>query len=458
MPIEIDFSSIPTFSNPFQVTWFIIQSGGWIIFLPIFLWGFFMMWVVWRRNLYEASVKHVLLAINVPKDIEQSPKAVEHLFSHLYGVQKKGNLKERYIDGYTQQGFSLEIVSNGGYIQFYIRTPAKFRDLVESAIYAQYPDAEIAEAEDYTKRYKVRFPNPDYNLWGTEIALTKKQIYPIRTYPAFEHTMTQTFLDPMASFLEILSRLRQGEEAWFQIIISPPKNEEWREAGITVVRKLIGAKAPAAKPSVAFWLPQQVVGGVVDTFSLGLSSIYGTQAEETKDNKLPSLMQHLPPHEKAVVESIGFKISKLGYNTKMRFLYLGRHEVFDKDRVPSILGAVQQFSTLDLNGFKVDRKTRTKVDYFFVKRRVQGRQRRILWGYRYRSGLRGRRVFIMNIEELATLFHFPVITVKAPSVTKTQSRKAEPPTRLPVMEERPTSLPPPTPSRGAEAPSNLPVQ
>lgn len=457
MFISIDWSAIPQFSNPFAVTWFIITSGGWAIFIPVFAWGFFMVWLVWRRNLYEAKQTWVLLAINVPKDIEQSPKAFEYVFSHLMGARKRGSLKERYIDGYTQPGFSLEIVSNSGYIQFYIRTLTKFRDLVEAAVYAQYPDAEIAEAEDYVKKYKVRFPNPDYNLWGTELGLIRKQVYPIRTYPAFEHQMTQVLLDPMASMLEILSRLRQGEEAWIQILISPPKDDTWRDAGVKIINKLIGKKTEAAKTPALLWLPQQVTGGLADSFSLGLSNIYGTEGEVAKDSKLPSLLVHTPPHERNVIEAIGFKISKLGFNAKMRFIYIGRHEVFTPDRVAQVLGAIQQFNTLDLNGFIVEKKTKTKVDYFFVQRRIRGRQRRILWGYKYRSGMRGRRVFVLNIEELATLYHFPVINVKAPLVHKTQSRKAEPPSSLPVL-ERPVIPASEAPRRTAEAPSNLPVQ
>ena len=58
-----------------------------------------------------------------------------------------------------------------------------------------------------------------------------------------------------------------------------------------------------------------------------------------------------------------------------------------------------------------------------------------MWGYKYRSIWRGRRVFVLNIEELASLWHFPVITVKAPQVKKTEAKRGEPPVLLPVGEE-----------------------
>jgi len=39
---------------------------------------------------------------------------------------------------------------------------------------------------------------------------------------------------------------------------------------------------------------------------------------------------------------------------------------------------------------------------------------------------------ILNIEELATLYHFPVVTVSPPLIKKTGSKRAEPPFGLPV--------------------------
>ena len=54
-------------------------------------------------------------------------------------------------------------------------------------------------------------------------------------------------------------------------------------------------------------------------------------------------------------------------------------------------------------------------------------------GFKRRSGTAGRSRFIMNVEELATIWHFPIeAAVKAPLVQKTPGRKSEPPMSLPV--------------------------
>ncbi len=428
LQIAIDLSGITqtSFSNPFAAMFFLFVQGGWLIAVVVILWGFWQARLVYIQNKYEAKMKHIFLAIDVPKLNEVSPKAAEQIFAHLSGIQKRGNLIERYIHGYTQPGISLELVSIGGYIQFIIRTPVQFRDMVEAAVYAQYPDAEISEIEDYVPVIKPEFPN-EYDLWGSEIAFTNKNVYPIRTFPFFEHTLTQKFIDPMASILEIMSRLRAGEQIWLQWIIEPA-GDEWRHQGERTIKKLIGAKVKEGGGLLQ--MPGKIGTGVYETLTASLL----TPSESSQNNReLPSLMQHLPPNERAVVEGVGMKIAKIGYVTKCRLVYFANREVFDKSRVPAVVGSLKQFNTLDLNGFRVDKKTKTAVDYFFVKSRIKSRKRRIYYGFRYRSLRRGQRKLILNIEELASVYHFPVVEVKAPLVKKTESKKGEPPSSLPVV-------------------------
>lgn len=475
MNISVDFTS-PVGTNsyfaPFQLFGYIVAHGGWVILLVAFLIGLWWSWIRWRKNLYDASIKFVLLAIDVPKENEQTPKAVENIFAHLHGIQKKGSKLERWVYGYNQQAFSLELISIGGYIQYLIRTPVQFRDLVEAAIYAQYPDAEITEVEDYTSRYKVEFPNDYYNVYGAELKLEKKEVYPIKTYIAFEDPSSrEVFKDPMGSVLEILSRLKEGEEFWLQFVIAPPDDDSWREKGIKLIKKLIGAKE-SKKGNDLLWLPKNVIHGVSESFTASLippSDFPGASSSNGDVFKWPTMMQHLTPSERSVVEAIGIKISKIAFNTKIRMVYLARKEAYDHARIiPAVLGAIKQYNTMDLNGIKRDGKTKTKVTYPTIKSinewRRNNRRRRIMWGYKYRSGTRGRNMFILNIEELASLFHFPISTVKAPLVKKTEAKKGEPPVSLPTDQSfflRPKANPPSGPAaederQGPVAPGNLP--
>ena len=185
-PVSL-FESLPSASNPFSAMYLLFTGGGWIIFVFVFLYGGLIARIEFIRNRFDANIEFVLLAIDIPRMNEQSPKAVEHIFSHIYGIRKTGNLKERFLRGYTQLNISLEIVSIEGFIQFLIRTPVKFRDLVEAAIYAQYPEAELTEVDDYVDLIPkpLEFPHHEWDIWGTQYKLAKNHVYPIKTYPFF---------------------------------------------------------------------------------------------------------------------------------------------------------------------------------------------------------------------------------------------------------------------------------
>lgn len=429
--------TIPDFTNPFEVTWWLFTHGGWIILLIAIGYGIWWLYLDYIQGRFVMNTKYVLLSVDVPKENEQTPKAVEHIFSHLHGIHKSPNFLEKYRDGYVQPTVTVELVSIGGYIQFLMRVPEVQRDLAEAAIYAQYPNAEISEVEDYVNQYAAKFPNDEYDMWGAEMVLTAPDYMPIKTYPMWEHSLTQTFLDPMASTLEMMGRLQAGEQMWFQLILRPNADNGWREKGIQAINKLAGIKSKKSNSGVVSTIvdaPGQLALGTWETITRTLFEP-GENSRKKDDNAPPSLMQHLTPNVKAVIEAIGMKISKLGFDVKFRVLYFGTVDVFSKSRVSAITGAMKQFNTLDLNGFKPDKKMKTSRDFFFVKRRVAALKRKLLWGYKYRSNWRGRRVFVLNTEELASVWHFPVLTVKAPQVKKQEAKRGEPPVALPVGEE-----------------------
>ena len=54
--------------------------------------------------------------------------------------------------------------------------------------------------------------------------------------------------------------------------------------------------------------------------------------------------------------------------------------------------------------------------------------------YKKRKINAGANSFVLNIEELATIWHFPMTSVKTPLVQKSTISNAEPPSNLPVEE------------------------
>lgn len=420
---------------PLHITWIIIKNGGWIPLVYALYVGGKEVWLNWRQTIFANQRKWILLAIDVPRDIEQTPKAAENIFSALMGALSGINVFEKWWLGKHTDRFSFEIVSHEGYTQFYVYINRPMRDLIEAAIYSQYPDAEIIEVEDYTKPFPEKFPDEQYDLWGAELTTFRDSIYPIRSYIAFEHQQTQSFKDPMAGVLEAMGRLVAGEQIWYQIVVTPVE-QDWRKSAQAVIDKKIGKKVEAKKSGLENFAEgfEKFMVEIPDAL-LGLQPA----VPEKPPQQYPSLMQFLSPAEKNEIEAIALKMGKIGFNTKIRFIYMGRKEVFSKGRgVATFLGAMNQFAG-DLNGLKPDKQTKTAANYYFTKYRMAKKQTKLITYYKWRSNWAGAPSFILNSEELATLWHFPIMDVKSPAVTKAGARRAEPPGNIPTVRE-PTGL------------------
>jgi hypothetical protein len=407
------------------------------ILIPVLLFIFIIKIIVafyldGRRTAFLKKVKYVLLAIDIPKNNEQNLVAVEQIYVNLTAIKGGANPIEKWIDGKVQLSISFELVSIDGYIQFLIRTPEKFKDLVSSSIYSQYPEAEITPVEDYAQMIPENIGDLDCStiLWGTEFILAKSSAFPLKTYTFFEHNLSDTFNDPLTPLLEAYSRLGPGENAAMQIILTPT-GDDWKKDGADELKKFLGSKV-VKETKLDFYL-KFIIGAVEGLASLLLSFI-GMGGEKTPavEAKAKS-MSELSPGEKTVVEAIQRKLSLPSFSTKIRYYYFAKRELANRNRgVDSIKGAMSQFGRSDLNSFSMDPSSRTDVDYYFVERRVRPKVKRLARYYKDRSR-NGVREFYLSTEELATIYHFPSIAVKTPMLPKSMIKRSQPPTILPTV-------------------------
>lgn len=442
MDIVINTSYIDKFlSLPAdQQFWVFMRDFGWVFLAFIFLLGVREVYLFWLRQKWSQSHKFVLLAVDIPRGNEQSPKAVENLFAYLGGAHGSVNFFEKWFEGKYQKSISFEIISIEGYTQFLIRTPIEWRRLVEPAIYSQYPDAEISEVDDYVEAVPRHLPDEEYDIWGTEFIQVNSSAYPIKCYQEFEHKMGPSetqFKDPMASLMDLCGSLRQGEQLWLQFIIIPT-GFAWVKDQEKEANKILGKKEKV-KPGLF------VKGlGALGEATEAIYPIWADLDPAAKKEEKPKSMMELTFTEKRKLEAINLKASKLAFEAKIRAVYVAKREVMDKGKIASgLVGYMKQFSALDLNNLKPDvDKTFTKSVYFFRDSRLLAKQHRIFDAYILRSDNRGRKPGIYSIEELATLWHFPIeANVKAAMIQKAPGRKADAPASLPVVEEAVNVLP-----------------
>ncbi|MFC1700659.1 hypothetical protein ACFLZ0_00715 [Patescibacteria group bacterium] len=429
----------------------------WWIYTPVIFYILALdLWLKHIRNKFINKMEWILLEVIPPSDVKKTPKAMEQFFTALHASQGNPNWKEMNIDGKTQVWFSMEMVSHGGEIHFFIRTTSFFRNFIESQIYAQYPEAEIVQAQDYVNSMPVDIPNDNYDLWGTEFVLTKEDAYPIKTHPAFDKDVVEEEqrIDPMSSLMEVLGKIGYGENIWIQTLVRPI-NDKWKKEGEKIrdrlIKRVVDVTEGEITKEIKAWMGE---GRSQISFLVSGEGWEAQQEEKKKDNPLTMMTKG----EADIVKAVEDDIAKFGFEVIIRFLYLAPSDNFNRINIPSVIGAYKQFGSQNLNGFKPNGKVTTSIDYTIQMKgpRETYRKKKIFEAYRKREFVQHSKYidylkpfffekfpilnwfflksqpFVLNTEELATVYHYPSVAVKSPLVPKVEAKKGEPPISLPV--------------------------
>lgn len=433
------------FVNPFQgisdiasPLWFVFTHGGWLAFVGVAIYILYKLYYIEIVTQFITSQQWVYFSIKVPRENLTSTLAVEQLFTQLHALFSSLTFTNKYIEGKVMLWYSFEIVSLGGKVSFVARAPKDNRELVEAAIYSQYPNAEIQEINDYMENIKYDPESSEFDLWGTEFVLVGDQSLPIKTYKEFEHpTAEQKIIDPLAPLFESLVKMQPWEFYGIQVLIQPAGDGTWEPAAKKKAKELLGEKLPKTVTLV------DKVLAPLDAFAkFSPSSVFTTEVkpEGAKDQK--NNMQFLTEVEKDQITAIQRKTSKPGYHTKIRHLYIAPKDRFDPTKKALTIGAMRTLGSGVLNGFKPDTKqTWTDPKYklsptlekpYLDRLKIQ-RKKYMFEGFKDRSIFIGNSMPVLNVEELATVYHLPLtLNPSQPPVGSVQSKKAQPPVDLPV--------------------------
>ncbi len=363
----------------------------------------FLIWQNRRREKWVTEGETVLLLIEVPKDNDKKELSAEQMFASLHGIlrPKSDLIKE----GSLQEHVSFEIVARDKTIQFYVWTPKHLKDFVESQIYAQYPTVQIREgAEDYSAR-----EIGDRAVYGTELTLNSSDVLPLKTFVSFE-------VDPLAGITGVLAKLDQpGEEAWIQVL-ARPIDDSWQDKGKAYIDRLKGGAA-AMPPEF------HVINGLFGFIGELMNAFWAVPAEKEK-KKEPEKKAEPSTGQQAIIKAVEEKITKLGYEVKIRICYLGPDEKTGKQRLQALVGGFKQFNTTNLNGFNANK--------YYTHHSFVGD---------YKVRLFHDRGYTLNIEELASLYHLPHLSVETPNMVWTTTKTSEPPSNIPLEDpEHPDSV------------------
>lgn len=390
------------FSNMASIlgtAWYIFYKGGWVIFVILLIYILFKIYLNEIQTNYKNSLEWTSYEIKPPKENQLSFYNAEQIFIQLHQLYDNWTPQEKYIEGKLVFWLSLEIVSLGGKISFVLRVPTKQKELVEASFYANYPHIEMNEIQDYLSHFEYDPDEEKYELFGGEMVLTQKEVIPIRTYRDFISLKgpdaSEKVVDPLSPLLEVFTRLHQKEFYAMQIIIRPVGDDSWRKDAEQAVKDLQG---------------------------------------ETEFIQLDDIT-------KLRIASIKTKLGKPGFKTKIRLLHMGSIDVFNKDAKKLFLSPFKVFNSANFNSFKLaygpkkDYRISPTLEAPFIKYWVRQRKIDIFKGFKGRSTWIGEPMYILNTEELATLFHFPITSEGIPTPTAVETvdiKKIQPPSNLPI--------------------------
>lgn len=360
----------------------------WYVWIPLVVVLGYLTWRNYKTAEHIDTTETMLLILEIPKANDKQELAAEQMFASLHGILR--DRRELRESGGWQEHISFEIAAVGKLIRFYVWVPKHLQNFVEGQIYAQYPTVQIhASEEDYTKRHF------EHSIVHTaELMLSDNEVLPIKTFQSFE-------VDPLASITATLAKLDdKDEEVWIQILARPIP-DEWHRRASSYVEKV--------RTGGAF-------GSSFGDFSYFLKIFEALWTPPSSSGSDSSGPKELSEREKTRISEVEKKSTKLGYRVKIRIAYLGEDQASAKLRMQAIVGTFKQFNSTNLNGFRMTKSSFKRDDLA-----------------PYTARLFIDKGFILNIEELASVYHLPHTNVETPNIVWASTKTAEPPSKLPVL-------------------------
>lgn len=389
---------------------------GWIP-LALIYFGF-RLWLRHNEVVFQAKQEHILLEIVPPKEVTETPKAMELFFNSLSFATGEASFYQYYVNGKRRPQWSFELVSDGGQVHFYIRGRKNLKDIVVNTLGTHYPGVQIYEVPDYTAQ--VEFDLNKIDIGGYEYRLRKPDPYPLKTYidvAQDKAEVSEESADPFNHVMDFLGRVPKGHKIWIQIIARAHTDEKKRKGEHGTGDQL---------KEEAEYYAKKILGREIERVLPDGS----TKTEVVYDpNLLTKKEQHL-------LNALQRSVTKKAFDCGMRGIYISPKG----ETVSNVwISMLTLFNVYNDEHFNSLRSTRFSMKYthpwddigsFFENRDMK----KVFNYYRGRNYFHPPYIqnhFVLTSEELATIFHLPR-GKNAPKLRRATAHKGTPPTNLPV--------------------------
>jgi hypothetical protein len=421
----------------------------WWLLLPFLF--FQILWEKYKdykKNLYRKKMNWSFLELKFPSGITKNPRAMEEVFNSLHAIAPDVEEDLTWINlnlrGFVPKSYAFLIIAHDGKLRFFIRFPMELKEFVKTRFYSQYPEIQFMDVDDPLVSLPPTVPNSLFDTEIFDVRLNKEDAYPIKTFSVLEYLPKEQQIDPLATFSEGAWQISNKEWLIFQIFVLPttPDNEEhgkkWTERGQKIVNKLIGKKEEE-KESIWEEIEEFIINLLLVPFR---EPVWRKKEEKAKED---FNIQKLTPGERRVVELIQQKLGKLGFWCNFRVTYIATKDIFENKKnaaIALISSVLKNFSTEDLNSFSlyplgISKPRMSPERIFHIKRREYFffRIYRLPEVSKFiQAKLKPKnldKAFILNSEELATLFHPPMEFVPPSGIERIPVRELPPSPEIP---------------------------
>ena len=322
---------------------------------------------------------------------------------------------------------SFEIGCTEGKIALFAHATRRAGPLLESQLYAQYPDAEIEpESAD------LFLAKEGETVVSRDLILTESELFPIKRYLQYTDPVSRQAIDTIAGVTSTLVRYpRNGMRGHVQIIIKPLGHWYRKEAlkFLPLLTKGFSHRWPKyAKfftkihmargwKRLLFFPLDMLMGGFrawfQKTSTTNVSFLTGDITQEVNEDE--ELKVGMRSHEREDKETGSVdKLNRLLFmvNVRVSVIAPADRALEAASKADEIAGSFRQFTLPLGNGFALAP---------------------LLTGKQIPRGFR-EEPYVLSAEEIATLWHVPNILVKTPNLDWVTSKKLEPPVDLPIID------------------------
>ena len=298
---------------------------------------------------------------------------------------------------------AFEIASQIGNsdISFYVAVPQYLESVFEKYVQGVYPNAVVDKVpQDYT------IFEPQGASAAAYLKLSESSLLPISTYQTLE-------TDPLASVTNNLSKIYANEGGAVQVLIRPLSRLNLRKKGEKALKKIREGKAVRDAVIQAFQ------GPIMETLD-DMSKVLLGKDQKKREEEL-GLKEREQTFDQKGYDAIQNKIQKQPFEVDIRIVASAQSQDRAEEILNHLTSAFSQFSLSAINSLET--------------KEVHGKElQKFVYDFSFRN-FNKTQSNILNLEELASIYHFPTQYIETPYIKAAKSVTSAPPTDLPEKGE-----------------------